>query len=42
MDFELTEEQKQIKVLVRGFCEREIDPKRIREIEDKVYNAKIS
>ncbi len=40
MDFELTEEQKQIKELVKDFCEREIDPKHIREIEEKVYNAK--
>ncbi len=40
MEFSLTEEQKQIKELIKDFCEREIDPKRIREIEDKVYNAK--
>ena len=40
MDFELSEEQKQIKELVKDFCKREIDPKRIREIEQKVYNAK--
>ncbi len=40
MDFELTEEQKQIKELVKDFCEREIDPKRIKEIEEKVYNAR--
>jgi alkylation response protein AidB-like acyl-CoA dehydrogenase len=40
MDFELTEEQKQIKELVKDFCEREIDPKRIKEIEEKVYSAK--
>ncbi len=40
MAFSLNDEQKQIKALVKDFCDREIDPKRIKEIEDKVYNAK--
>jgi alkylation response protein AidB-like acyl-CoA dehydrogenase len=40
MDFELTEEQKQLKSMMRDFCKKEIDPKRIRDIESKVYNAK--
>jgi len=40
MDFTLTEEQKQIKALVKDFCEREIDNKRIDELEDKVHSAK--
>jgi alkylation response protein AidB-like acyl-CoA dehydrogenase len=40
MDFELSEEQKQIKTMVRDFCKKEIDPKRIRDIEQKVYEAR--
>ncbi len=40
MDFELNEEQKQIKAMVKEFCKKEIDPKRIRDIEDKVFHAK--
>ncbi len=40
MDFELTEEQKQIKELVRDFAKREVDPKRMKELSDKVAAAK--
>jgi len=40
MDFEITENQKQIKALVRDFCEREIDNKRIDDIEDTVHRSK--
>lgn len=40
MDFELNEQQKQIKAMVKEFCKREIDPKRIRDIEDRVFQAK--
>ena len=32
MDFNLTEEQKQIKALVREFCQREVDQKRMMKI----------
>ena len=32
MDFALTEEQKQIRTLVRDFCEKEVDQKRINEL----------
>ena len=32
MNLELNEEQKQIKTLVRDFCQREVDPKRMNEI----------
>lgn len=39
MDFELNEEQKQIKALVREFCEREIDPKRMQELTNKAVAA---
>lgn len=40
MDFELSEEQKQIKSMVKDFCKKEIDPKRIKDIENKVFNAR--
>jgi acyl-CoA dehydrogenase len=40
MDFELSEEQKQLKAVIRDFCKKEIDSKRIRDIENKVYNAR--
>ncbi len=40
MEFEFNEEQKQVKALVKDFCEREIDNKRIKDIENKVYNAR--
>ena len=40
MDFELNEEQKQIKSMVKDFCKKEIDPKRIKDIENTVYNAR--
>src|SRR3990170_4723142 len=36
----LTEEQKQIKALTRDFCKREVDAKRIKAIEEKVFLAK--
>lgn len=39
MDFTLTEEQKQIKVLVKEFCEREIDPKDAVKLVDKITKA---
>ena len=32
MDLSLNDEQKQIKALVRDFCKREVDQKRIHEI----------
>ena len=40
MDFNLNDEQKQIKVLVKDFCEREIDEKQINDVFDNVYMAK--
>ena len=40
MDFELNDEQKQIKELVKDFCQKEIDLKRIKDIEEKVFLAK--
>lgn len=40
MDFELTEEQKQMKVLIKDFCQREVDPKRMKELVDKATTAK--
>jgi alkylation response protein AidB-like acyl-CoA dehydrogenase len=40
MDFSLTEEQKQIKVLVRQFCEREVDQKRLEEIATRTVEAR--
>lgn len=39
MDFTLTEEQKQIKALIREFCKREIDPKEMRELVDRATAA---
>ncbi len=39
MDLKLTEEQRQIRRLVKEFCQREIDMKRINEIEDRVSMA---
>lgn len=39
MDFSLTEEQKQIKTLVRQFCQREIDQKRLEELAAKTAEA---
>jgi alkylation response protein AidB-like acyl-CoA dehydrogenase len=40
MDFTLTEEQKQIKVLIKQFCQRELDIKRLKELSDIVTYAK--
>jgi alkylation response protein AidB-like acyl-CoA dehydrogenase len=40
MDFNLNDEQKQIKALVKDFCEREIDEKQIDDIFDRVYMAR--
>ena len=40
MDFSLNDEQKQIKALVKDFCARDIDKKRIDDIYDKVFMAK--
>lgn len=40
MDFYLTEEQKQIKALIKDFCNRELDGKMLKEISDKVTFAK--
>ncbi len=40
MDFRLTEEQKQIKALVKEFCQREVDQKRMTEILRKNDAAK--
>lgn len=37
MDFILTEEQKQIKALIKQFCEKEIDLKKGREIGDRAH-----
>lgn len=39
MDFFLTEEQKQIKTLIKKFCEKEIDPKKIREAAERAHLA---
>jgi alkylation response protein AidB-like acyl-CoA dehydrogenase len=39
MDFELTEEQKSIKALVREFCKREVDANRLQEIADAAADA---
>ena len=40
MDFTLSEEQKQIKALVKDFCEREVDQKRMLQILRKNDAAK--
>ncbi len=40
MDFSLTEEQKHIKALVRQFCQREVDQKRLDEIAAKTFEAR--
>jgi len=40
MDFDSTEEQKQIKVLIRQFCEREVDSKQMWELANKATQAK--
>ena len=39
MDFDSTEEQKQIKVLIRQFCEREVDSKEMWELANKATKA---
>jgi len=40
VDFEITEEQKQINALIKEFCEREIDEKRMAELAEKAATAK--
>lgn len=40
MDFFLTEEQKQIMALVKEFCQREVDHKRLEEIATKTFEAR--
>jgi alkylation response protein AidB-like acyl-CoA dehydrogenase len=40
MDFSLTEEQKQIMALVKEFCQREVDHKRLEEIATKTFEAR--
>jgi len=40
MNFELSEEQKGIKALIRSFAKKEVDPKRMQELADKAANAK--
>jgi acyl-CoA dehydrogenase len=40
MDFSLTEEQKQLRELVKQFCKREIDPKRLGELEARTAAAR--
>jgi len=40
MDFSLTEEQKHIKALVKQFCQREVDQKRLEEIATKTFEAR--
>ena len=40
MHFSLSEEQEQIKALVRQFCKREVDPKRMEEITAKSVAAR--
>lgn len=40
MDFCLTEEQKQIMALVKQFCQREVDHKRLEEIATKTFEAR--
>lgn len=40
MGFSLTEEQKQLRELVRQFCKREIDSKRLGEIDAKTATAR--
>ena len=40
MDFSLTEEQKQIMALVKQFCQREVDHKRLEEIATKTSEAR--
>jgi alkylation response protein AidB-like acyl-CoA dehydrogenase len=39
MDFSLTEEQKHIKALVKQFCQREVDQKRLEEIAATTLEA---
>ena len=40
MDFSLSEEQKQIMALVKQFCQREVDHKRLEEIATKTFEAR--
>ena len=40
MDFELTEEQKQIKALIRQFSKRDVDPKQMVQLAVKASAAK--
>jgi len=40
MDFTLSEEQKQLKALIKDFCKKEVDPKRLREAEIKTVDAR--
>jgi acyl-CoA dehydrogenase len=40
MDFSMTEEQKQIMALVKQFCQREVDHKRLEDIATKTFEAR--
>jgi alkylation response protein AidB-like acyl-CoA dehydrogenase len=40
VDFSQNEEQKQLRDLVKQFCKREVDPKRLGEIEEKISQAR--
>ncbi len=40
MDFSLSEEQKQIMALVKQFCQREVDHKRLEDIAAKTFEAR--
>lgn len=40
VDFSFTEEQKQIKALVKQFCQRDVDQKRLEEIAAKTFEAR--
>jgi alkylation response protein AidB-like acyl-CoA dehydrogenase len=40
MNFFLSEEQKQIMALIKQFCQREVDHKRLEEIADKTFEAR--
>jgi alkylation response protein AidB-like acyl-CoA dehydrogenase len=40
MDFFLTQEQKQVKALVKQFCQREVDQKRLEETATRTYEAR--
>lgn len=40
MDFSLTEEQKNIKALIKQFCQREVDQKQLEEMSEKTFEAR--